>query len=1201
MNESGFIIETKTNTKIKNYIKYLEDIIKRAESDLKLPTYKFDFNLYGKYHRYLQYSREVLQRGEADLKEIEKVVCKLHDLREAYLSSNLLRVDLEVIADKSTYVSAKDSNINFAESEVLFVNGVNEERKEIFLNFAIDKFFGLKDKKMLTVKLGLRNNHVEKPQNLSLQCLMENVDCSSLTYNNSRNLEVMDETYEFDVFALQSPPFYCNINRSPWVFADISELYKNLLYDKSNVVFKIYSNVNTEVCFCGISKEDKYDAPHMDELVQAKYKPRIFVSYEENAAYRLSSEIENAKNILNNTPSGDGIWQFSKKNRKILQEAINFAVKLMDSEKNEEILIREIRNIKTCVEIYKKKINVPKVERPSLLYTKADLPHIRTRVDRTPELKKKYDEIKALVDQYDIEKMEDDFKQPRWGDFLNLNNRAPFVFDAPMEAKTAYVEVIIKGTADVVVDSAEFSELIGDRLEFDNGSFEKGDEWPSDWQLSSNRETTFFHWENTDIKGERAHNGKRAVRVINKSKKDIAALKYLVPFQVKPGVRYKFNCRLSYSEPFSDAAYLQVTFLDERGNIIEVVTSHPENNPYENRPTEVRIQVMNAATVYMIDGKKHYAVLAKRLLNLMIDSLLNILKKIETGFYWTFFQTIGVQVIHTSQFFIQCAIAYDVISDAGIYTSNEDSEIREKMYTAMDYLKNGLSFSAVHHNNKGNMNCSRAAALAIGAFVFKDDYRAGEYYEYGMTQMKYVFENNFRYDSDGSWKETEGYNWAVMETIFILGMVMQRDCDLNHEKEDLFLYKDILKKNMEFLTSIAGPPDRYNTKYEGASLFPGVGDSGWNNTNYFYYLAYAYKNIDPVLASRLMLSWGRMKNEITQSDYPILNYVYIDYDIPTECAVLEDFVKSEKFDGRGMCIFRQNVGKNDEDYILMTYTNRKDGHGHSDVGGLNIYLDGIPVCIDPGVDGYSSGSWAYYKSAVAHSLVTFNDVTSDTGKIADENFFTSDAFDYAILDVDDVENVKKEYRRHLAFVKNGFDIIVIWDDIKVEQDISSVFRLATLTDGHSISVSEDRVVGDLLADAKKQVEVVTLYPGARFSIRKDKNPQAGFPRNEEFSFQNYIEMENSKEKPGFLTMINLKDKNQNGVGIEKILLEFEALSAYKIEKNNKYFYLIINDANECKNIVLQVEEDIVDLQTNEVFVGGKICIPPNKMMFLTGI
>lgn len=64
-----------------------------------------------------------------------------------------------------------------------------------------------------------------------------------------------------------------------------------------------------------------------------------------------------------------------------------------------------------------------------------------------------------------------------------------------------------------------------------------------------------------------------------------------------------------------------------------------------------------------------------------------------------------------------------------------------------------------------------------------------------------------------------------------------------------------------------------------------------------------------------------------------------------------------------------------------------------------------------------------------------------------------------------------------------------------------------------------------------------------------------------FHFRIILKWKIPKEKPGFLTMINLKDKNQNGVGIEKILLEFEALSAYKIEKNNKYFYLIINDAN----------------------------------------
>lgn len=1181
------------------YREYLMQLIKYAEQDLAMPSYKYDEEIRKNYNEYKNECLELMQTEGTTEKEVEQAAHKLYELRNQFNKSNVLRIEEEVVATEDSYVSKTEADFNYSNCDVLKINGSKENAKEIFVRFILPQKEEWKTGKNLSVKLGLRNDKEEKPQPQNVSYIEDSIDLKSISYSDSRAVATKDE-HEFDTFAIKSAPFYCKANNTPWIFSDITELYKTTLCNKEYAVFKIYSttDVDMDTEYCSVLKGDKYDYPYRHELEQVKRKPRIFVSYDIDAKDKLKLEIERANNILKDTPAGDEIWQYSAKVREVLKTTLEAADLFADREENEECLVERIKEVQAAIAQYYRDINVPKVERPALLYTKEQLSEIRNRMDEIPEFKENYKRIKETLDQLDIDAFEEKFKMPRWAGFLNLSNRVPFVFDAPEAAEKAFVEIIISGKADVAVDDAVFSELIGNVLDFPNGSFEIGDEWPVDWQLISKNSTTVFHWENTDNKGERARSGKRSVRVINKEKTEVATLRYAVPFEVTPGVRYKFDCQLSYSEPFSDAAYLKVIFMDAKGNEIDTKISHPENNPYENRPTEVREPAMYAAVAYMKEGTMHYAQIAKRLLDLMLDSLLNILVKIDTGFYWSFFQTIGVQTIHTSNFFTQCVIIYDVIASSGVYSESENTEIREKMYAAMDYLKNAFSFSEVHHNNKGNMNCSRAAALAIAALALKDDYRAREYFEYGLDQMKYVFLHNFRYEEDGSWRETENYNWAVMETIFMMGVAMMNDADLNTNKEDLFVYKDVLVKNMEFLIRVASPQDRYNSDHGNKTMFPGVGDSGWNCTNYYYYLAYAYKDTNPELASKLMLSWKRTDNLIAHTDYHILPFIFIDYDIPEKHDKVDEFVASAKFDGRGLCIFRQNVGKDDEDYILMTYTNRKAGHAHADVGGLSIYLDGIPVCIDPGVDGYSAGSLPFYTSARAHSLVTLNGVTADAGTIREQHFYTSDALDYAVLELDEVENVTKEYKRHLAFVKNGFDIVVVWDDTKAKHGTSCVFQLATLTDEKTIVFDKNRFVGDLLADSDKQIEIVmpNQDEDVNCSIQKVKNPQVGFPRNEVFSFQNYMQVESTKGNSEFFTIIHLKDKNGEGLVTEKIDVDNPSVTAYKIIKDDgRYVTVVINRGSEWNTF--QSDDVLLDLETNETYENKEVKIAPESMKF----
>ncbi len=258
------------------------------------------------------------------------------------------------------------------------------------------------------------------------------------------------------------------------------------------------------------------------------------------------------------------------------------------------------------------------------------------------------------------------------------------------------------------------------------------------------------------------------------------------------------------------------------------------------------------------------------------------------------------------------------------------------------------------------------------------------------------------------------------------------------------------------------------------------------------------------------------------------------------------------------------------------------------------------LAIDPGVGAYD-GSSAWFRDTGAHNAVTFYESDSSSKTINGydtqiEDVFFSTEIDYARINADDTTASKTyQYKRHTAFVKNGFDFYVVWDDIenssrRARYNLHTVSKNSVI-DGNKITAN---------CYNNMQLETTFAKPAQISPEIEWGRTEGGYPKvltnlsEEPVQVAEHLKVSANKNED-FLTVLYPKKNSEQGLTTTDIDVQNESVEAFKVTKSNgAAAYIIINNADSEQTFALN--SDVKDMMNGDSFTENvKITIGAKEM------
>jgi hypothetical protein len=803
---------------------------------------------------------------------------------------------------------------------------------------------------------------------------------------------------------------------------------------------------------------------------------------------------------------------------------------------------------------------------PYLLYGTTDIQSIRDKWDTAP-YSSEYAAQEAIADLYTITQLDSAASTIKpWGS-LSLT------VTAPANAAKMIPEIRLAGQGSVWIDSADAENSdYGLAATVGNSGFEDGTTWPTGWSRNTYAGNPQFVYDSTA-----AYSGVKSVNMTNDSSDDIGGWQSATEIPAIPGQHYTFAARFKMDSYVSTGGgvYLYIRWKDSSGNYLNA-TNDVQGSTRNEITTSPWLSLFAfsqcAANVYLKTNDTVYANKAKKALMYMLQNVKDRMDYLITN---NIEAKSPYAAVHVGRGMAGWSIVYDMIHDSGVISSQEDNTIRTNLYWIADAMMNTNYFDyTVVGKRKNNFNSDRASGLGIFAITFPEYANASAYLTHALEELDFILSNNV--GPDGDWLETTRYHAAVLSRIIMFSKALYR-----YDGTNLFADPN-LKKMFDFLTKIQTPRDAVSSvKVDGSDIAftPSVGDSDWGEYP-FEVLGFAageYAVSDPELSKNMMAVYNRggkyEKNGYSAFDYPLKQLLYINGS--TAASLLPQ--SSAKYSGVGYGIFRQDFNQSGEDYLIINSSNDARYHRHNDEGSFSIYADSTPILLDSGISGYNS-STMWYRASIAHNMVQFKDsggvltngpLTSSFG-----DFFTSNMLDYTRVDIPDKK--ASEYKRHVAFVKGGFDAYVVWDFITSTNP--SRFNLHTLSTSTAINGSS--FVSNGYNNMRLQGEI--LLPSSAVINKTLGGVSGAYPQNH----QEYIYTE-ANAGDDYLAILKPRKNSEANLAVTGLTVGNSNTKAYKAQKNDgSYFIILINTSAQSQNTAISTNDSLTDMRTGASFTSA---------------
>lgn len=766
---------------------------------------------------------------------------------------------------------------------------------------------------------------------------------------------------------------------------------------------------------------------------------------------------------------------------------------------------------------------------------------------------------------------------------------------------------------------------------------------------------TEFVWDNQAYHQDKVVNqGSRAIKVTNHAVSSEAGIS-TDKIEIVPGQTYVLTTafgandklvgekgRLKEYEPLDMSAGLsmQVVYYDAEGQQIGTrswIEGKTRNINWQAKPLRRSFDSAFDAccTVYAITRNLEYAIRAKEILKYQLEDMKWGMKYRTTKGYNTKMND-AYEAVHTGRSLQRVALAYDMIYDSGVLQGEEDAYIRDLFnWVAYELTSTAYYNYAAANGRIHNYNADRISALTLYMLCFPDNTGTVEnnykdkfdfFYDHVLNEknvwsLPTMFKNGI-YDAGkeygGMWCENMRYHNSVLSGWILAAKALDR-----YDSSANWLQSDELRKMAKMWCTTQGPRLVVSTTARNLAGYPTVGDSSWRESvDMAAWCASIYQKTDPELSKELMYTWDRMGSQLGGS-YPINILMDIDTTLPRKNPQLN----SMSLENVGYTYFWQNfdvLGK--ENFVLIPnspgYGNKKQPiHDHHDRGSFAYIANGTPMSLDSGMGSYFGSDSAFWRSSKSHNEILFwsdqqgewlsnaggdgNSYTSDTGKkryydSETKEFYTSAELDRVTINVNPAVRDKKEtnmqWNRHFAYIKDGINALIFWDEVKnTRRSQFNLFMAST-----DYTQNGDMVLAQMQNNMQMEVH---LLGSDSPEIVGSWVPSAGkysIPtvNGEEQQQRIQYEQENGED---YLTVLFAKNNGASGLNSSKIQTGNDDITAYRMTKadTGNSFYIVCNAADTAQQCSLKNTAELRNPQTGEQIPAmGSFTVASGQMQIL---
>ena len=834
-------------------------------------------------------------------------------------------------------------------------------------------------------------------------------------------------------------------------------------------------------------------------------------------------------------------------------------------------------------------------QHPYFTHTKEDLPQIRERV-KSGAVADLYASDKLFSNEYKVNDLipENVYRYKPW---RNFNNN----FTVPENAVYADFGIYLYGKGEVGLDSASLLSITSETIDINNESFETGLKTPAKWEYDYREGDGKISYETVASGVFHAWNGKRYMKLVNDSSDDVTGIVYKNT-KLTPGAVYTFDIYGSQLMNVEKGTFIEIRFYDKDHNYLEDSDSVSQGF---NRITFTKRNTMPGlphANVWMIEENLEYAQKAKY-------SLLYFLYDTQWGMqYWINTGTNlddTYQAVHIGRRLYDWALLYDRFVDSGVITPEEDNIIREKMYWIAETMLDTQYYNYLNlHEKRHNFNLDRSNGLLAFSLIFPEYQRSSKLLEHALYNI--LWQMKYSVGEDGSWPECIRYHSSIQTKIFSSASILKQIDYTNlledSEYDELFddpanrtlEEKDILhnakfKKTIDFLMRVQTARDAVNTRMINGAQYPAIGDTQWNEaTAIMPYVIITYIDSEYPDEQEMVQHAKYVYNRQNGSD--IADY-FADLEKIKQVESKNLKLTSTKFDDGGYVIFRQNYGLDNEDYVIVQASSENyiNSHQNNDRGTFSLFYRNTPMMLDPGVGNYTDGSGQWFSISSAHNIISYYDANANEVELSEKpgtihDFESNNLLDYTKVQVVDHTSIS-EHIRNIAYLKGGFNILLVHDSVDVLNETLKESRLNFNIMGTDVALSGKDATATCYNN--KMLDVKVLKPENTAINEVQRGIVSGsYPKTDGDTVARQAHLQASA-KPGddYFTLITPYDKTDHAKTVTKVLYDDENTVVYEIKKSDSENKAVvaINNSDSAKNVEFEYDNNLLDITTSDAY------------------
>ena len=949
------------------------------------------------------------------------------------------------------------------------------------------------------------------------------------------------------------------------------------------------------------------------------HKTKIEYDYLVSPQWRYELALQRVSETLRDAKVGSGVGEYAPEAIATVKDAVDQAKNQQEHAWDFSVAVVNIFN-KLSELRASRGLRCELEPKSNIFFAEKEMKEFKSKVKTVLVYSKALDRIKSAsnrrgpVEQTKI--LEHALKQPT--DYDKLNQHFT-MFDSkfttirkeqvPPEAAYATLQFIFpsenneaSGLGHIWLDEITIKDETNVTREIPNGSFEQvTDGMPEKWKFNVVKGNPILKVE------ERANyvkHGSKSVYIENPTKKDLGILesnKFKIPKDSAQIITYavKQDGRVAPGQELKCVVTFFATNAKHAEPLKETTLS------WQKKSLVAGSSDQDSAIVYALTGDYAYAEKAK---NNSVFKLNDFCQGLES---WKRTNTRpdgsdAYGAVQGGRFGQTLATVMTFIKNTDLISTEEWDAITSQIDYLMASLIDFRDLSEASDDEivwgTGNWQTDMALGAATLIFALGDKItHSKQLLNNALMLVKKQIDNGLILFPDGSYNETVRYLGAILSKLAPFVKIL-RNC----LGEDLMKTTDMWKL-LEFLIQVQAPYSRYHKSIDT----PTYGDHNANSSAIF---AYAGVFCDEVadfnisLASQLYDLWhyaGKPMPPFGPEDVHMVQFYVTcrQENYHNNPMILQS---TTKYKNSGIHMLRNNYGRTNELLLTVMAGNQWLGHGHYDQGAIALTYNGINLVIDPGVYSYFDGTTRWFVSSQAHATVQFDNGSEEfyntprTSQVLAEDL--SHPLDYLKVKVESKQNHNHigTLIRHVFYIKNGINAIVIYDEI-VDCNLRSrlnmpVSAIAADVDGNCI---------DFKGHFDTHLQMIGLQP-ACYQLADKANVLSG---NGNLSLEwggssnvapkidgaHLLKMARVYQSAGenFLTVLYPYIKQQKKMVVEKIVTTNKQIKLYKLTvSQDKYVYLLVNNHLINKEIKVAEKSNLINMATGVTYnvVDHQVCL-----------